>query len=181
MAADVDNLAVGELERKLGKPDAARLSLLRAYERCCDQIGQLGGDPLELTRLARLLLSVDLSTEAVVLMEAVCDRPCMVDDDTLRLLARARYRSGDLMGGMRVSRSVLRRDDRCLISHANLALAALDRRRPSIAAVWVRRGLRIDPGDETLRRLRLRCRIERLSRWCAPAARILTRWIQGKA
>jgi len=68
----------------------------------------------------------------------------------------ARYRAGDCDGGATASRRVLRREPKCLRSIHNLALAALEQRRPAIAAGWIRRGLAINPNDNELRRLRMR-------------------------
>ena len=152
--AGVD-LALGEVQMHLGLQAEARISLLRAHERCCDQLAEQALDPTQLGRLASMLLQAELAVEAVVIMEAACE---MSPDDpaVLRLLALARYRSGDRRGGMMISRRVVRKDPTCMVSIHNLALGSLRLGRYGIAATWVQRGLRTNPGDEGLRRIRLR-------------------------
>lgn len=169
------DLAVGEVEILLGRAADARLSLLRAHEYCCDQLAQLRPDPADLSHLSNMLLQVDLPAEAVVLMEAASETS--PDDlETLRLLALARFRSGDLRGGIVMSRRVVRMDSTCRVSIHNLALGALQRGRYDIAATWVRRGLREHPGDEGLRRIRLRIWLMRVGgRPLSWAARCLKR------
>ncbi|MCH2133164.1 MAG: tetratricopeptide repeat protein [Phycisphaerales bacterium] len=173
------DLALGEVEVRLGRPDAARLSLLRAYERCCDQIGQVGADPMELAHVAAMLLKVGLAEEAVVLLEAASETRT-TDVDLMKLLARARYQSGDCRGGMAMSRAVLRLEAGCLASIHNLALGALHRGRLRIAAAWVRRGLHLDPGDEGLRRIRLRLWLARVTRLGGRSSAWAQRWLQGQ-
>ena len=155
------DLALGAVENQLGRFPEARRSLLRAYEKYRDQHGPLGADPDELSRLANLLLQVDLSTEAVELMETAC-AASPEDLEFLRLLATARFRAHDLRGGMMTSRRVLRRDPGCTISMHNLALGAFQRGRLRIASAWIRRGLRLEPSDEGLRRIRVRIWLMRL-------------------
>ncbi|MFO0872381.1 MAG: hypothetical protein U0575_00230 [Phycisphaerales bacterium] len=69
---------------------------------------------------------------------------------------------------MRTSRAVLRRDRTCVRSRHNLALACLTLGQLRRAATWVASGLRIDPHDDELRRLRVRV-------WIAAARRRLGR------
>ena len=102
-----------------------------------------------------MLLDVHLADEAVVLMEAAYE-VAPDDPETLRLLALARYSSGDIRGGMAISRRIIRLDPGCRISMNNLALATMQRGRFAVSWQWVRRGLKRHPGDEHLRRIRLR-------------------------
>ena len=103
-----------------------------------------------------MLLDVHLADEAVVLMEAAYE-VALDDPETLRLLALARYRlgrctgwNGDQQANHRDSIPAVR------ISMNNLALAAMQRGRFAVSWQWVRRGLKRHPGDEHLRRIRLR-------------------------
>lgn len=149
------DIEIGEVLMQLGRFPEARASLLQAHEQACDQLEHLGADQVELVRLSRMLLDVHLPDEAVVLMEAAYEE-APDDPEALRLLALARYSSGDTRGGMIISRRIIRLDPGCRISMHNLAFAALQRRRFGISWEWVRRGLRRHPGDEGLRRIRLR-------------------------
>ena len=159
--------ALGEIQWRLDHHQMARLSLMRAYESCCDQISTMGADFAELVRLAEMLLSADLSAEAAVLLESVHEHE-EVELEHVRLLARARYRSGDCRGGMVLSRRVLRRTGgQCLASIHNLAIGAMERGRDRIAKAWIRRGLQLSPSDEGLRRIRLRLWFKRMKQMCA--------------
>jgi tetratricopeptide (TPR) repeat protein len=111
--------------------------------------------PANLARHGTLLLAAGMPAAAV----AVLDRAVARDGESparLRLLALARFRSGDRDGGVAASRRVLRLDQRCLASIHNLALAALEDGRLRTAAVWVSRGMHIDRHDDGIRRLRMR-------------------------
>jgi tetratricopeptide (TPR) repeat protein len=109
----------------------------------------------DLVRLGTLLLSADMPSEAAQALErAAAASP--TDLNVLRRLALARFQSGDRLGGVAVSRRVLRLEPRCVRSMHNLALAALEDRRLRLAWGWIRRGLRIDRHDDGLRRLRMR-------------------------
>ncbi|MBG80636.1 MAG: hypothetical protein CMJ39_08020 [Phycisphaerae bacterium] len=160
------DLALGEIQWRLEHHGLARISLQRAYERCCDQIATMDADVAELVRLATLLLKADLSSEAVVLLESVCEQGD-VELEHLLLLARARYSSGDCRGGMILSRRVLRRTGgRCIMSIHNLAMGAMERGRDRIARAWIRRGLELSPSDQGLRRIRLRLWLRRMKQMC---------------
>lgn len=108
----------------------------------------------DMIRLAELLLdAAEPSAAATLLQEAIVEEETA---DLLRLLALARFRSGDRGGGAAASRRALRKDPNCLRSIHNLALAALEQRRLRIAAGWIRRGLMVNRHDSGLRRLRMR-------------------------
>lgn len=149
------DIEIGEVLMQLDRSAEARVSLLQAHEQACDQLEHLGADQVELSRLSSMLLDAHLADEAVVLMEAAYE-VAPDDPETLRLLALARYSSGDSRGGMTISRRIIRRDPGCQISMHNLALAALQRGRLRVSWEWVRRGLKRYPGNDGLRRIRLR-------------------------
>ena len=107
----------------------------------------------ELSKLGDLLMSVDLSERALPLFERLSSM-CHDDIDVLRRLAACRYRAQDRVGGIAMSRRILRRDPRCLRSLHNLALAAFEEGRFLSAFIWVRKGLAVDPADQGLRRIR---------------------------
>ncbi len=149
------DIEIGEVLMQLDRSAEARISLLLAHEQACDQLEHLGADQVELSRLSSMLLDAHLADEAVVLMEAAYE-VAPDDPETLRLLALARYGSGDSRGGMTISRRIIRLDPGCQISMHNLALAALQRGRLRVSWEWVRRGLKRYPGNDGLRRIRLR-------------------------
>ncbi len=113
--------------------------------------------------LGHLLIQADLPVEAASVLEVAADRQGETAAPLMRELARARYLAGDLEGGRSISRRVLRLDPTCVASLSNLAMVAVRRDRLAEAAGWVRRGLRAHPGDELLRRIRMRLWIRRVS------------------
>jgi tetratricopeptide (TPR) repeat protein len=148
-------LAVAEVQMKRGRQDAAR-HLLRdelAEWQQDDPPAERSGDDLE--RFGTLLLEAGLPAEAAMLFE----RAARHDRDNLMLLrklANARFRSGQMAGGVAASRRVLRLDPTCTASIHNLALAAIESGQIRVAAGWIGRGLRVNRHDDGLRRLRMR-------------------------
>ncbi len=124
--------------------------------------------PSELLHLARLLLRVELNAEGARILEhlgARTDLKSRMQVKVLRQLALARFRLGDRAGGVIASRRILRLDSKCIVAMHNLALAAIEDGRLSVAAGWIRRGLQLDRLDEGLRQLRIRLWIARLTGW----------------
>jgi len=117
----------------------------------------------ETDHLADLLLAAGMNAEAATVLDASMERETPTVD-RWRSLAMARFRSGDMEGGSRASRAVLRTDAACLRSMHNLVLASLMQGRLVHAASWLRRGLASHPRDEGLRRLRIRCWAQRMLR-----------------
>ena len=108
-----------------------------------------------LARTSSLLAVLhDWKAAAEVIPEFV--RLHATEPDAWRALARARYESGDVVGGRAASMRVLELDPKCALSHHNLALACLRDGDLAGAAGWVRRGLAVARTDEGLRRLRSR-------------------------
>ena len=120
-----------------------------------------------LSQLAGLLLEVHEPARAAELLEIAVNEEETVE--LLRLLALARFRAGNRDGGAAASRRVLRKEPTCIRSIHNLALAALEQRRPAIAAGWIKRGLTIDANDNELRRLRMRL-------WLVAGRSLLDHW-----
>lgn len=111
-------------------------------------------DREELTTLCDLLLAAGLpgiATDVLAPIAATAE----VHPSLLRRLAFARFDSGDIRGGDRVSRRLLRRDPGLAVAHENLVLSALQQQRPTLARLRLRRGLLHCQGDERLRRLRV--------------------------
>lgn len=173
--------ALAETMMRRGRPDGARRILrleLDAWERDDrlergpddDAVDQY--DRAAWSRLGDLLLAAGLDAEAARLLGRLADA-CPDDAALLRRLAVARFRSGDDDGGAAAARRALRFDPACLASMHNLALIALRRRQPRVAAGWVARGLRVDRHDVELRRLRMQAWIallvERLVAWTPSA------------
>ncbi len=158
---------------KRDRPEAARVCLNDEYDSlkamCASDDVHEKNDSSEhamvpwstddLTHFGGLLMDAALPVLAAdVLSMALHDgdlsRPQQAD--LLRTIALARFQIGDYAGGVACSRRVLRLDPRCIASIHNLALAALQDNRLSVAAGWVNRGLRVNRHDDGLRRLRIR-------------------------
>jgi len=151
---DCDRL-LAECLLHLGQTGDARRLLSRSVCR----LRESGPDrPCEgdLTSLGGLLLSAGLPDEAAYVLDRQRQRGSSDDVDLLRMLAKARYLSGDFDGGRAVSRAVLRIDSSCVASVSNLAIVALEQDRLAAAWAWVKRGRRLHPRDEELRRIRLK-------------------------
>ena len=112
--------------------------------------------------LVHVLLAANLPGDGAERVDAMLRRGLAPDTDTWRLIALARFRSGDIDGGRAASRRVLRQASTCLRSIGNLAWAALLQGRLAEAAAWIRRGRRIDRDDDRLRSLRTRLWVARL-------------------
>jgi tetratricopeptide (TPR) repeat protein len=95
---------------------------------------------------------------------------------SLRLLAVALFTNDKIDNGASVSRKVLRLEPTCIASMHNLALASMKNNRFRSAWGWVRRGLRQDPLDNDLRRLRSRLIWESIGTFCTQ----LSKRIVGK-
>ena len=78
-------------------------------------------------------------------------------------MALARFQSGEIDAGIAASLRVLRLEPECVRSIHNLALSALARGQLTLAAGWVRRGLRVNKHDDGLRRVRMRIWLARIS------------------
>jgi len=109
----------------------------------------------ETDHFADLLLAAGMNEEAADVLDGSRERETP-KVDRWRSLAMARFRCGDLEGGITASRAVLRMEAGCLRSMHNLVLASLMQGRLVHAACWLRRGLAAHPRDEGLRRLRIR-------------------------
>jgi tetratricopeptide (TPR) repeat protein len=113
-----------------------------------------------LIRLGDLLLEAKMPREAGTVFERCCRKPRFLARKmrllVWRKLALARFRAGDRAGGAAMSRRVLRHHPHCISSIHNLGLAALEEGRITVAAGWIKRGLKIDRHDDGLRQLRMR-------------------------
>ena len=133
-----------------------------------DEMDALPWTSSERLHLARLLMRVALVREAAELLEQILERPKLsarLQVKALRQLSLARFQLGDRPGGVAASRRVLRMDPKCISAMHNLALAAIEDGRLSVAAGWIRRGLQLDRLDEGLRQLRIRLWFARLTGW----------------
>ncbi len=133
----------------MGRNEAARPLLQERLDRMDE--GESRESKLE---MATLLLQAHEPAMAVPLLnELAKDRN---DTVQLRLLAVALFASDQRDEGAAISRRVLRLQPDCIASMHNLALAAFSSNRYKLAWGWVQKGLKIDPRDEELRRLRSR-------------------------
>lgn len=161
-------LSLAEAMLRRGLTDDARLRLeeeLRSHRD--DEDKEV--NPAVAERMGLLLLEADLPQEAVNMFEHAL-KNAGENPGLLRKLALARFRSGDRDGGVSASRRVIRLDPSCVASMHNLALAALEEGKLSVAQGWVSRGLRANRHDDGLRRLRMRL-------WLAWVPATLRRWL----
>ncbi len=146
------------------RPSAARPLLQEHIDRMDDETSNE-----EKLHVAELLLGAGEPTVAVSLLETL--RTNLDDSDPmkltlLRILAVTLFASEKIDDGAAVSRKVLRIDPSCISSMHNLALAAVKNNRYRSAWGWVKRGLRQDPLDNDLRRLRSRLIWEGIAKYC---------------
>ena len=73
-----------------------------------------------------------------------------------KLLALAKYKNGNYDSGSLISKKILEDDPECLSSYFNLGLAAMKKKSYSEALSWTQKGLKIEPNEDSLRRLRMR-------------------------
>jgi len=139
----------------LGQGGDARRLLGSAVIRMQTQEAPLGPD-LHVVEFGGLLLSAGMPHEAAEVLSRALDGGVAVETETLRLLARARLIAGDLSGGCRVSRRILRTEPDCVASLSNLALAAMVQGRLRVAAGWIAKAIASHPQDRAVRALRWR-------------------------
>lgn len=78
------------------------------------------------------------------------------DERLWRRLARARFESADRIGGRSAARRTLALNRNCMETLHNIALDALTHREIRRASAAVARGLKLNPADHGLRRIRMR-------------------------
>ena len=131
-------------------------------------------DAATLRELAGLLMDVACLDNAVAcLKRAVAIEP--TDTRAWQNLGVAECWRGNLMQGVVASRRALKLDPANLTAASNLALAFLEMREIDAAAKVVRDGLRHEPGNRLLRRLRFRLKFVRLAGRLRGGARRLLR------
>ncbi|MBC8201549.1 MAG: tetratricopeptide repeat protein [Planctomycetes bacterium] len=148
----------------LQKPASARPLLQEYIERMGDTISNE-----EKLHVAELMLASGEPRAASLLLENVhqsFEKSDPLKLQTLRVLAVTLFASERTDEGAAVSRKVLRIDPTCISSMHNLALAAVINNRYASAWGWVTRGLRYDPLDNDLRRLRSRLIWEGIGKFC---------------
>lgn len=120
-----------------------------------------------LDELGRLLLDASLTSEARrVLGLVIAQRPD--DAQAHHLYSVACLEMGDVQAGMDAARTALRLDRSLVPAMHNLALAFMRQGQYTRARYWVKQGLRHEPDDPALRRLRLRLRLQRVTGWMRP-------------
>jgi tetratricopeptide (TPR) repeat protein len=116
---------------------------------------------LELEELGQLLLDADKPEDAARVLESLATRR-RTDAQAWHMLSLAYFTMGDRVGGTRAARRALRIDRELIPAIHNLAVAAAADRRWTRAAAFIRGGLRLDPSDAGLRRLRVLVRFKRV-------------------
>jgi len=161
--------SLAEAMLRCGRPQDARRTLREEFDLVLEIDARDGGlrddaatppDADAMIRLGDLLLDAQMPREAAQVFEQCCRRPRYLSRKcrllVWRKLALARFGAGDRAGGMAMSRRVLRHHPHCIASIHNMALAALEEGRITVAAGWIKRGLAIDKHDDGLRQLRVR-------------------------
>lgn len=130
--------------------------------------------PEDLDDLGRALLDAKLPAEARLVFERLLkERPN--NAMALHHLGVACYQSGDRARGVEASREAVRHDPRLVPAMHNLAVASLHDRQWRRARYWVREALAVDPDDASLRRLRLRLRLQNAAESLVELVRVVTR------
>ncbi len=164
------HLKLAEARLRIGRIDEARRDLLEQARRLGEAVrdrvdggvAPSSGDLDMASRTGELLLEIGLPAPADELLTQFS--PWLQDDaDRLRLLAAIRFEAGRLAAGCATSRRVLRLDPTCVASMHNLALAAQRSGHRRLAWAWWRRGTRLAPEDEGLRRIRTRLVLDEIS------------------
>lgn len=154
------HLVLADVRLRAGhRPEALR----HLAEQCQRVLEQDSPSPVSIRRTAELLLDAGAPSKAVEVLEKL-RQLSLRDPELLRLLAFARFAAGDVSGGASLSRRVLRLDPTCVRAIHNLSLAALEEGRLRLAWGWWRKGTRISPHDDGLRRLRTRLVLAGVSR-----------------
>ena len=146
-------LALGETLLRREQPEAAQACLRDELDSWAQEESAVR-TPEEMDRFGRLLLEAQMPGAAAEIFER-CIGAAGESADLLRKLALARFRAGEVDGGVAASRRVLRFDAKCVASMHNLALTAMKEGQLRVAAGWIGRGLRVDWHDDGLRRLRM--------------------------
>lgn len=154
----VAGLRIAQTLLSMQRPAAARPHLQEYLERMQDP-STPEPTPEEWLHVAELLLASGEPALCATQLEQLL--PSLEDTHSLkvkslRLLAVALFANNKIDEGASISRKVLRLESSCIASMHNLALASVKNNRYRSAWGWVRRGLRQDPLDNDLRRLRSR-------------------------
>jgi tetratricopeptide (TPR) repeat protein len=124
-----------------------------------DRSGPQPFNDADLDDLGQTLLDAQMPAEARDVLLALADRkPDSVE--ALHGISVAHFQLGERDKGVEFARRVLDHDEKFVPAMHNLAVAAAQSRRWTEAAAWIRRALKIDPEDASLRRLRIKIRLQ---------------------
>lgn len=145
--------------------ERARSLLLAELHDQSDRFGRTTPD--EMDELGQLLLDADMPTEAArIYKRLLAVRPN--DARAHHTLSVAHFVRGDRAAGMDSARAALRLEPRYIAPMHNLAMAYLEQGQWTRARYWATQARRLDPDDPSLRRLRLKLRVQALfevARW----------------
>ncbi len=145
--------------------DRARLLLLAELREQGDRPDRIAVE--EMDELGQLLLDAQLPTEAArVFKRLIARRPN--NAGAHHSLSVCHFLRGDWGAGMESARAALRLEPRYIAPMHNLAMAYLEQGQWTRARYWATQARRLDPDDPSLRRLRLKLRVQAIfevARW----------------
>lgn len=109
----------------------------------------------DLVRLGKALLDAGMPEQAARILQSALDGGD-AEVEVLRRLALAYFQIKHTREAVAICRRILRLDPACIEAMHNLALASFQRGRLEVSLAWIRRGRKVSPHDEGLRRLRVR-------------------------
>ena len=159
-------LAAGLLQMAGPPPrDRARLLLLAELRDQSDRPDRIAIE--EMDELGQLLLDAAMPTEAArVFKRLIARRPN--NAAAHHALSVCHFLKGDRTAGMESARAALRLEPRYIAPMHNLAMAYLEQGQWTRARYWATQARRLDPDDPSLRRLRLKLRVQAIfevARW----------------
>lgn len=148
-----------------GARDRARLLLLAELREQSERSDRFSIE--EMDELGQLLLDAQLPTEAArVFKRLISRRPN--NAAAHHALSVCYFLRQDWAAGMESARAALRLEPRYIAPMHNLAMAYLEQGQWTRARYWATQARRLDPDDPSLRRLRLKLRVQALfevARW----------------
>ncbi len=132
----------------------------------CDHRHNRDQDPKALRDLGRLLIEASMYQRAAKVFKKLIDIESD-DADAWHQLAVSQFMLEQVQAGMDASRQAIRLNPGNVAAIHNLALALVQQQQWARARYWVRRAVRVDSDDASLRRLRLNLRLRSVGEWFA--------------
>ncbi len=151
--------------RQAGSLERARALLLAELRDQSERPARFSAE--EMDELGQLLLDADLPTEAARVFKRLIARRSN-DAKAHHSLSVCHFLRGERAQGMECARAALRLEPRYIAPMHNLAMAYLEQGQWTRARYWATQARRLDPDDPSLRRLRLKLRVQAIfevARW----------------